>query len=470
MTYRPQNVSVEVLGNPNIINALQGRKVPAVIGYGPSTITVVDEAVVRGAGSTDELATTAVVASITTIANNTGVVAGGLDYALISANGALYDKTAVAINVNVITWTPGTDVPAEGDTYYVTYVRATEDAQFVPTLVTGTAYMGTKYGEENVSEGILAMAGNLVLENGSPAAYVVQIDADVAAYDASAYKAAIDLLQKKSDVSYVIATFPSGSVSKTQQEEIQSYLYTHTQLMNNNGRERGMVLGNPSEDFAVGGYDAIADYNTRSGVLKNENVTFIVPSVVYRSGVLVDSSLAAAAVAGVKSAQLKEATPIHGFSVTGITVEEEKWTPFEMNQLGAGSCLVLEQVAGIVTIRDAITTDPTSADTQEMSVVDTKRLVKKTIREGLANKYNGKGTVVTDETPGAVAASTDSILTLMVNNKDIAARGLVDNPLTGELETIAVQDTNEPRLIRVTCSYKPLYPLKWIDVTANVYV
>jgi hypothetical protein len=132
--------------------------------------------------------------------------------------------------------------------------------------------------------------------------------------------------------------------------------------------------------------------------------------------------------------------------------------------------LVLKNKSGITTIRDAITTDGTSADTQEISVVAVQRLVKRTVRNGLNNTYMGKGVVISQNTPSHVAATTASILQGLVSAGEIFGYGTVDNPTTGEVKISAKQNTTEPRQIDLTFSYKPLYPLKWIVATASVYV
>jgi hypothetical protein len=183
-----------------------------------------------------------------------------------------------------------------------------------------------------------------------------------------------------------------------------------------------------------------------------------------------DGNYIAAALAGLRSAQPKRSTPVHGFVLTGFSIEDEKWNDMEMNRLGAASCCVIQSKSGIVTVRDDITTDPTSADTQEPSVVDVQRLVKETLRKGLNDVFSNKGKVINSTTVNDVVAVTTSLLQSLVRAQEISAYGKIDNPLTGETKVSAKQNAQEPRQIDVSCSYKPLYPLKWINVTVNVYI
>jgi hypothetical protein len=183
-----------------------------------------------------------------------------------------------------------------------------------------------------------------------------------------------------------------------------------------------------------------------------------------------DGNYLSAALAGVRAAQTKRSTPVHGFTLTGITLEDDKWNDAEMNQLGSAGCCVIMSKSGVITVRDDITTDSTSADTQEPSVVDVQRLVQETLRTVLNNTYTNKGKVITSTTINDVVATTASGLQSLVTSKEISAYGKVDNPLTGETKIFAKQNSQEPRQIDVTCSYLPLYPLKYLNVNVSVYI
>jgi len=482
--YKPSGVTVTVLDNPRIINLGAADRIPAVVGLGPTTRVVVDEAVERGTGAIDSLAAypgAGVVA--TQFANTSGVTAGSLDAVAVSDNGALYDTASASVSdAGQVTWPQGDaedNVPATGSVYYATYSYSVPGTQFDPYTVSDKEVIKARYGAESNTGGILTVAGAIVLENGSPAVMLVQASGSV--YTEAAYKAAIDKLRTKSNVEQIVVVFPSGSVTRAQQETLLTYAYTHVTNMNNNGRERGLISGSPSALFASDGFDTIGDSETtgtyvyRATTLDNRNMTYVVPSSLTRvneSGqtMELDGNFAAAAVAGVQAAQSLRSTPITGFIVTGITIQDEKWNDFDMRQLAAGGCLVLDSRDGTVTIYDAITTDGTSADTEELSVVAIKRLVQRSVRDGLKNTYTNRGKVITPTTPSDVEATTAAILQTLINSGEIFAFGEEDDPTTGELKISAKQNTAEPRQVDVTFSYKPLYPLKFISVTVSVFV
>lgn len=487
-TYRPQGVSVNVVDNPRIINIAGAVRIPAIVGLGPTTLSVVDEAVAKSVeGGTDYLAaysSTTTGVTVTKIANTAGVASGSLAYNLISDNGALYNSASASVSVaGAITWTgdDGGDVnvPSAGSVYYVSYTFDVPSTQLDPKTISDKDTLLATYGDESTSTGLLSIAGSIALENGSPAVLLVQ--ASGSAYTEAAYKTAIDKLQTKKNINYVCVVFPSGSVTRAAQESLLTYAYSHMTTMNNNGRERGLAVGTPSLYSASDGFDTIGDSETsgtylyRANALNNKNVLYVVPSRVRRKDgsnnwMELDGNYAAVAIAGLRAAQPRHSTPLHGQVVTGVTIEDEKWNEFQMNQLGGGGCLVLESRDGLVTIRDAITTDPTSANTQEESIADTERYLKVTLRESLKNQFTSKGKVIGPTTTIDVEHATAAILQSLVNSGELYAFGQVDDPTTGETKISAKQNAQEPRQIDVTCSVKYLYPFKFIAVTVSVYV
>lgn len=482
--YRLPSVSVDVLDNPRIINRGGDARIPAIVGLGPTSRSVTDEAVQRGTGSTDNLLVyPASGVSVSQIANTPGVTPGQLAYTAVSNNGALYSLASASVDTSGrISWPQGVaeaNVPATGSVYYVTYSYNAPASQYDPGNFFDKDIIKAKYGPESNTTGLLTIAGLLALENGSPSVLLVQ--ASGSSYSESAYRSAIDKLKKKSNIEQLIVVFPSGSVTRSQQESLLTYAYTHVLQMDAEGRERGLMTGSPSPYFASDGFDTIGDSETpgtylyRANALKSRNVTYVVPSRVRRvdengNTIELDGNFAAVAVAGVQAAQDRRSTPIHGFPVVGLVIEEEKWNDSEIYTLGAGNCLVLKNVGGVVTIVDALTTDPTSANTTEISVVAQERLVKRTLRDGLANVYTNKGKVITPTTTSDVEATTAALLQSLVNDGELFAFGEVDNPATGELKISAKQNPIEPRQIDVTCSVKYLYPLKFVSVTVSTYV
>jgi len=101
----------------------------------------------------------------------------------------------------------------------------------------------------------------------------------------------------------------------------------------------------------------------------------------------------------------------------------------------------------------AITTDTTSALTEDLGVQDTKDYVKKYWREGLWRIY--KNSPITGALPGAIKQSSVSILD-----------SLIDRSIVAEYKSLtATQDSSEPRRVNVTGKIKPAFGLQWMDIT-----
>lgn len=484
----PGDIQVNVSTNPRIINSGDETRLVALVGLGQTTISVVDEAIQRATGSVDNLSVYSVGVtgvSVSKITNTPGV-GTGLNNVFVSLNGALYNPASASVGGSgTLSWPQGVipnanvDIPASGSVYYVSYSYNVPATQFNPAVFNDKTVILNQFGAENNTNGLLSIGGSIVLENGGPAVLLCQVSGSV--YNEANYKLAIDKLQKKSNIEQLIILFPSGSVTRAQQESLLTYAYTHVQLMSANKRERGLLSGSPSTYFASDGFDVIGDastsgtYGYRANILRNKNVGYVVPSRGRRKDangnyMELDANYAAVAVAGAQSAQPLRSTPIGGYQIVGIEIENEKWNEFEMNQLGGYNCIVLESRDNVVTVRDFITTDPTSADTAEQSVVAQERLVKRSLRNGLDNVYKGKGVVITPEIPIDVQGTVRSILSSLVSQRELYAFGETDNPLTGEQKINAAIDATEPRRINITCSVRYLYPLKWMTVNVSTYV
>jgi len=478
-SYRQPGTTVVTVDNPRIININSDTMIPAIVGLGPIKRYVADEAVVRGTTTIDYLAAyPATGVSVTQIATTQGA-SSGLSYL---PNGPLVNLSSASVGTTgTLTWANLTDgsIPATGSTYFVTYNYDVPATQYDPTTFSDKTSILAKYGSENASSGSLAIAGSIVLENGSPAVILVQ--ASGSSYVEANFKTAIDKLQKKKNIESIVCVFPSGSVTAASQQSLLTYAFTHVLTMDNAGRGRGLVEGSPTSYFATDGYDTIGDITTsgtycyRANAINDRRRIYVAAGRIRRKDAAgaymeLDGNYAAAAVAGVKGAQTLRSTPITGMVVTGIIIEDEKWNEFEMNQLAAAGCTVLESRSGVITIRDCITTDSTSADTEEESVESVRRLVKRTLKTGLDAAFVGKGTVITSTTIMDAITTAGSILQSLVNAREVNKYGQKDNPITGEVAISAIQNATEPRQVDVTCSYMPLYPWKWTNVVVSTYV
>lgn len=487
--YTGPGVTVEVIENTRIINISEDIRIPAIVGMGPSHITVTDEAVVRGAGDTDTLSNTSGV-EVTQVSKSPGLSAGDP-----SASTDILTETTdyTYSSAGVITWTvSGKTEVSTGTVYYVTYTYAVPSTQTNAQLFFDDEDIQDTYGAETagvtissgkVTCGNLTAAGRIALENGSPAVYLCQATTS-GTYSAGAYRTAIDKLENLTNVGKVIAVFPSGAVTQTEIDTVHAYLKSHCERMSTaeSRKEREAIIGDAYTDFATsGGHNTIGDTSTDPSFVKKANnysskrVMYVAPSIFDRSSpegvsMELDGNYMACALAGLILSQDRSSIPVSGKSIVGGTTTNELWSENEMDYLGSYGVTVISSRSNILTVRHALTTNTASAETVEDSVVQQENKVKRTLRNSLEDAFMGKGYVVDDDTLYAIQGKTESILNRLVSDNEIRAYGTTNNPVTGEVKVTANQDSTEPRRVIVSCSYAPLYPLVWIKVTASTYV
>jgi len=487
MTYVAPGVQVTVVENRRIINLAEDVRVPAIVGVGPTILTATNEAVERGAsGSVDPLAHTPIDAMasgsvlLTNLPNNLAT-SGSLNFE--DNLYAIWEDFSIDASGNIL-WkdTAGCVANAsldEGEVYYANYTYVVDESQYNPATFVDSNDIIDTYGSEDPTDGCLTIAGRMALENGAPAAILVQISGSATTAN---YLEAINKLQKQRTVSYVMAVFPSGSMSLSDMRTVQSYLKTHSDQMSQEtvGLERGVIIGDASDHYALSGgvsmgSGEVDDHISRVQAIASKEVIYAAPCYGTRkddSGatMTLDANYAACALAGLIAGQMNVQTPVTGKQLVGYTVINNYWTDFEMNRLGSAGVTVLYGHQDVVKVRDALTTDVGSAETAEPSVVDIERRVKRALRDGLNSRFMGKGVIVNEDTEDDVASAAISILSHLTRDGVIASYGTKNDPDTGEVPVSAQQDTSEPRRINVTASYKPSYPLNYIKVTVNTYV
>jgi len=455
MTYKPPGVEVISIASQRVISLSEEVRVPAIVSVGPNIRTVIDEPVTRVSGSgssnVDYLAHFGV-----TVTQVTAVPGVSGSYASWVSNYS-YGAGSDANNLGYIQWdsgTPGNGQPKVDEVYYVSYTYPVSAGQFDPTLFVDTDDVRAFYGEEDLVTGMMTIAANLALENGAPAVMCAQVsgssDAD--------WLTAIEKLKKKKNVAYVIPVSNSST--------IQNYAFNHCLLESQPliGHERECILGMSSSA-------SIDDHITKANALASIRVILVFPSEdVTRGSLTLDGSYVAAAVAGAITGQDKVVSPVTGKTLVGFAIPDEAYEPYDMNRLGANGVLVCYGEAGVIKVRHAVTTDPSSATTAEISVVASDDYTKRITRTQLDSMFINKGIVIGPTTPGAVEETVKAIWNSLVRNGYIYAYGTKTDPLTGEVPVKAVIDPSDPRQINVTGSVRFLYPLNYIKVTYFIYI
>lgn len=467
MAYRPPNTRVTSIANSRTINISEEDRIPAIVGAGPSLRYVTDYAVTRGVGSgssfPDYLANYNI--TITRVAPYQGATGS---YSLWDTGGVhnwQYNPGVSDSNLGFLFWesgSAGNGQPLSSETYYVSYYYPVPSTQFEPQTFVDSADIEAVYGNE-VSGSQITTAAKIALENGAPAVICLQVSGSTPSGTASDWSSAFDKLKKKDAIAYLvpISTDPN----------VQNVALTHCILESDPlaGHEREVILGlpdNSSVDLHIN--KATALFSSRAIlVVPGDDVTRRAPdgTVLQLNGTYV-----AAAVAGLQTAQEKPITPITGKTLVGFIIPDDQYLPYDMNRMGNAGVCVIYSKSGVIKIRHAITTDTTSADTNEISVVAADDLVRRITRTRLNNAFIGKGIVISPSTPSDVANAVQAIWNQLVRTGLIYAYGIKNDPTTGEVPITAQQDPNSPTKINVTGSIKFLYPLNYIDVSFYIYI
>ena len=146
-----------------------------------------------------------------------------------------------------------------------------------------------------------------------------------------------------------------------------------------------------------------------------------------------------------------------GDTLSGITIDVQYATPIQRDLLGAG-CFLLDQKAGIVTIVHDKSTNVATANTEENGIIDLADYLKRTTRETAYRIH--KNVVIDAIALSAIEGTMAGILEVEIDNQNIVEYRNLS----------AVQDTAEPRRVKIGGEAKPAYSLNWMDISIAFYV
>lgn len=466
MAYTPPSVRVSSIANSRIINISEDVRLPCIVGEGPSVRTVTDYPIVRGTYST---------------------VSGSLNFDVLPNSGSAgYISNLTAspypgAGVSYSTWEPhfstsgsgggiywGTETvagdtgPRVSETYYVSYTYPVPSDQFDPQIFVDSKDIVAFYGNEDSTTNDITTAANMALENGAPAVMCLQVLGSISV--AAHWSTAFTKLKKKSNIAYLIP-ITSGSA-------IQSAAVSHCDVESSPdiGHERECILGANTTVSSVTTLIAQADALDNKRAILIAPYTGITRTIASGIELTLDGSYVAAALGGLITAQDKVVSPVTGKIIVSFVIPDDQYEPYDMNRMANEGICIMYSKSGVIKVRHALTTDPTSADTREISIVASDDMVRRITRDKLNDAYIGKGLVISESTPAAVAATVKAIWNSLVRDGLIASYGTKNDPSTGEVPISAAQDPNEPTRINVTGAVKYLYPLNYISVEFFIYV
>lgn len=242
---------------------------------------------------------------------------------------------------------------------------------------------------------------------------------------------------------------------------IQSILKAHVTLQSSTDykNERIAIVSGPiSELYGT----TIQNVTALQGGSGAQRMMYIFPTAAYRfdailnTTVVLDGTYLAAACAGLLTSQ-DAAEPLTHKVLTGfrdIAVKLDNPTANSIAQYGV--CIIENNPNFGIRVRDQLTCDPSTPETQEISVVRQLDFTAQTLRDLMdANIVATK-----------ITRSTLGIVTTLATN---ALQALVDsNIIYGFKNVTARINPNEPREIDLAVTVRPAYPCKYVQITIQV--
>lgn len=430
-------------GSPSLI--------PLVIGTG-ATIMVTSEVITRSAEESDALPMKAkAIKSIGYTSSKEDFVAS-TDYEL-SEDGLK------------ITWKTDGEAPKLGEEYIVKFSYEVGDDQYTPKLISELSELKQYFGgdlktEEADAINNLFVAAQIMLELGSPSIYVLQVKTKTSGtVTGEDYQQALDehaaFLE---DVWRIIPADLSDSINSV----IDGHIRKCSSYEERKERCAGYAKSG-SQDFrtpdevlkGIGGYAdskknarIFTPYPTKATKEFSDGVTRVLTG-----------QFVSAAVAGMEAVmpkwQSKTRASFGCFSeLLGVQL-----TRVNKNKLAEKGVLIIEQPNGPGTdciIRHQLSTDMSSAENREISILACKDYASKTIRnvcETYIGPYN-----ITADTISRIRGSVSSKLA------DLQSEGYI---LEGELISLE-QDVNNPDCLLISLRIKVPYPCNYIKITIVV--
>jgi hypothetical protein len=468
--YNPPGVSVSELTTQSVTPGLSPAGVIAIVGEVP-------DALAHTSASFSKSLTSSTSGTNVTLSE---VPANATDVSLISvtyvaANGVTTDIPSTGSSLKyTFTWSLG-NAPQikllKGDgsdaTYTVTLrINYTPANYFSPTLIRAYTDAENLYGlplESGVGVSCpLTLGVKFAFENGARTVYALPI-ATADASDGAAWNDALNTLHSVPGLSIVVPVLSNSDnqtdifaavqeFQKTAAETYQNQVFT---VLGEDGTGQDFATGVESlrtEAAAIRGASTGATYGKQAALVSPARFTRAVdPNNSYVLG----GQYLAAAVGGMLAGRLPSRS-ITRQSVVGVSAIEYRSRPDLDDDAGSG-LLVVYPNNGINQVRHSKTVDLGPSYDTEVSVVRAKGRMISSIRQTLEDQIIGQ-TIADDLAPATVTSAVVGILQLLQTAGEIV----------GFQDVQARLVTSDPTQMDVRFSYRPSFPLNYINVGFSI--
>jgi len=322
----------------------------------------------------------------------------------------------------------------------------------------------------------VVVGADLTLKNGASSVIVGQLDNNTSAWTdklqptTSEYNTALDThlttLRGYTEVPYYMVGMIPDDTAFTNVEintNIHNTILSHVKLMSapENRGERHCIAGY-LESSGTKSTD-ITNFKSYAQTFGYERIAVVAPGDVEytgHAGKTVNGSLIAACIAGKICSYTRISQSMLNETLSGVKVTANFFNRIEQRDLFASSVTIILDDNGVTKVVAGVTTDGSTADTQDFGVQAIADNIRKSSREEMEATFQGKP--ISSNTLANMLGKLTSIL-----ESKIKEQVIVDYDPTSIQIT---QDTTEPRQINVTASVSPLYNIWWGDLSFNFYI
>lgn len=446
MAFRIPGIVVRVVNDAGVIAPPVFARYPVIIGEGDPYRLIENQLMNRTVGSVDPIPAVTTVNEIVTVGDLPGITnyTDAADYTLSSGNR--------------ISWLPGGSSPTLGDDYYISFTETRPSSAYTPTLYLDENLIYADHGSgvrTNGDTNDVSVGGSLALNAGAFGVIIAQLDLSAATDPDSPSNAELEAafiatrtkLEQITDAKLFLVPMSSGTINTTSAAAI---FFNHAVILSQPEykQERTVIMALPKSTSYTTAATTAQSYAHERMV-----VPVVKDSTIYVTGYSgsYDMRYYNASLAGLLCS-VGIGRTISDEAIPNVTFDNN-YTIKELNYLvqrGVSPGKISGDIARNVM---AITTDTTSALTEDLGVQDVKDYVKAYWRLALWNVFRNQP--VNDRLVSTITAASEGIL------KDLQAKEIVSDYRS----ISAAQDTTEPRKINVYGKIQPAYGLQWMDVT-----
>lgn len=488
LAYRQPGVRVSEVVTPQISPLVAAPADVALVGRARGYQVRTDQFTLSGTGATllPGLPSGATVTSV-------DAVKDALDPSKGQATGAGYTVTTdytVQLAAGTITRV-GAGGIADGSLINVTYRYVPQD-YFEPIRLFDMAAVEERFGPSvnptgNAIQSHLSYAASIAFENGSPSVVCQALfkratpgdpttaRGDVDDTQAAALSSWTDTLFVLRDIEDINILVPVVGQSQPNIGDatwltIAQAFQDHVQFMKTNDQHMIVILGEDSSASVTVAQKATL--RTHAGTLAGryggavaENTVMIAPSKFRRAfpayGITnyVGGQFVASAIAGMIASR-PVSSSLTKKSLSGF-IEVAPWASGlsrkDQDDDAATGLMVINQTKGLISVRHSITLATDSSARRELSVVRAKHRLIESVRDTLDRQIIGN--LIADENaPFVVASAVSGVLAELLQQRDIVDYSAPSARLT----------SLEPTTIQVKFSYRPAFPVNYIDVSFSL--